>query len=437
MKLRILLINPWIYDFAAYNLWARPLGLFRVAEYLSAFDVQLSFIDCMETIETETYGTGHYQSEEVPSPEPLKGIRRKFKRYGISPTSFRDRLNNAGNIDLIVMTSMMAYWYPGIQEAIGIVRNARSDIPIILGGIYATLYHEHASGHSGADFIYRGQVSDALKFAISTFGFRMKKSCPTRPYYEIFPSGNVSFAPLLTSTSCPFRCSYCAARLIAGAFEQRQTDSLMSEIKSLRDAGVTDFAFYDDALLVNSDKHLKPLLRAVIAQGLHIRFHTPNGLHAGFIDPELAGLMREAGFTTLRLSLETVNEKRQSMTGGKVNSADLERAVRALWQAGFTKREVGVYIMYGLPGQELDEVRESISFLMGLGVRINLTEFSPIRGTQSWDDLISSGVIRDDLDPLFTNNTIFPLLFSGYDPGDVDKMKLDVKNYNASRAGTF
>jgi len=24
---RILLINPWIYDFAAYDLWVKPLGL--------------------------------------------------------------------------------------------------------------------------------------------------------------------------------------------------------------------------------------------------------------------------------------------------------------------------------------------------------------------------------------------------------------------------
>ena len=24
---RILLVNPWIHDFAAYDLWAKPLGL--------------------------------------------------------------------------------------------------------------------------------------------------------------------------------------------------------------------------------------------------------------------------------------------------------------------------------------------------------------------------------------------------------------------------
>lgn len=432
MKLRILLINPWIYDFAAYNLWAQPLGLFKVAEFLSTFDVELLFLDCLETIETGTYGTGHYYSEEIPVPEPLKGIRRKYKRYGIKPAAFRDRLRSFGNVDLIVMTSMMAYWYPGIQAAIGIIRNEYGGIPIILGGVYASLYHEHTSSHSGADFIYRGPVSNALNFVVSTFGFRMKRKYIARHYHEILPTGKVSYAPLLTSTGCPFQCSYCASKLIAKAFEQRHPDSVLREIKSLCSCGVTDFAFYDDALLVNCDTLLKPLLREVVAQGLSVRFHTPNGLHARLIDPSLASLMRQSGFTTLRLSLETVNEDRQRISGGKVSSEELEKAVAALWHAGFSKKEVGVYIMYGLPGQGLDEVRESIAFLMRLGVRINLTEFSPVKGTQSWHDLTSSGVIRDDLDPLLTNNTVFPLLFSGYDDIDIKKMKLAVKEYNTS-----
>ncbi len=206
----------------------------------------------------------------------------------------------------------------------------------------------------------------------------------------------------------------------------------MREVLDFHEKGVTDFAFYDDALLVNSDTHLKPFLRNVIAEGLHVRFHTPNGLHARFIDQELAGLMKQSGFTTIRLSLETINEERQTNSGGKVLSEDVKCAVSALWKAGFTKKEVGVYIMYGLPGQELNEVMESIAFLKGLGPRINLTELAPIKGTQCWDELKLRGVITEDLDPLLTNNSVFPLLFSGYKTEEVEKMKLDVKAYNRS-----
>lgn len=51
MKLKILFVNPWIYDFAAYIFWVRHLGLLKVAEYLSSFDTELSFIDCTDSFE--------------------------------------------------------------------------------------------------------------------------------------------------------------------------------------------------------------------------------------------------------------------------------------------------------------------------------------------------------------------------------------------------
>jgi molybdenum cofactor biosynthesis enzyme MoaA len=142
--------------------------------------------------------------------------------------------------------------------------------------------------------------------------------------------------------------------------------------------------------------------------------------------------MRKSGFRTIRLSLETVDAERLDRTGGKVRREDLEYAVENLRARGFTKQEIGVYLMYGLPGQGLDEVREGVRFLEGLGVTIHLTEFSPIRGTRCWDDLVRSGVIPDDLDPLLTNNTIFSSLYSGYDPAEIADLKLSVKLYNGT-----
>lgn len=63
MKVRILLVNPWVYDFAACNLRTRPLGLLKVAEYLSSFDVELSLIDCMDSAERKKYGTGKFRAD--------------------------------------------------------------------------------------------------------------------------------------------------------------------------------------------------------------------------------------------------------------------------------------------------------------------------------------------------------------------------------------
>jgi radical SAM superfamily enzyme YgiQ (UPF0313 family) len=366
MKLKILLINPWIYDFAAYNLWSRPLGLLKVAEYLSAYDVELKLIDCTGSFIPSKFGTGKFIFEDVEKPECLKSIPRSYKRYGMSIDDFIQKVMSVFPFDMVIMTSIMSYWYPGIQRSVDIIRRLAGNVPIILGGIYATLYNEHAASNSGADFIYKGQLNQSLNFALYTFGFKLKKKREPLPYYKLNLYDQYPFAPLLTAEGCPFKCPYCASSLLSGNYQRHSVESVLKDITELYSMGIRDFAFYDDALLVDADNHIKPILKEIINSGLDLRLHSPNGLHARFMDEELAGLMKKAGFKTIRLSLETIDPQRQVNTGGKVKNEDLQQAVSYLKQNGFTKENIGVYLMYGLPGQELQEVKEGIECLKSL-----------------------------------------------------------------------
>jgi hypothetical protein len=38
----------------------------------------------------------------------------------------------------------MTYWYPGVVEAIARVRARFGAVPVVLGGVYATLCTDHA-----------------------------------------------------------------------------------------------------------------------------------------------------------------------------------------------------------------------------------------------------------------------------------------------------
>jgi len=430
MRPRILLINPWIHDFAAFNLWSRPLGLLKVAEYLSAFDAELLFIDCTDAFEPNAYSIGKYQSEIIQKPDRLRAIPRYYKRYGMPVQEFRAWLRSLMPFDAVLVTSIMSYWYPGVQETIELVREEAGSVPIVLGGIYPTLYPDHAVKHTGADEISAGPVDGSLIRIFQELGFVLNRSRNPAPYFALGLHSRNTFAPLLTSTGCPYHCSYCASGILCPAYERRPVMDILEEVQQLFAHGVLDFAFYDDALLYNTDAHIKPLLEGIIRSGLGLRLHAPNGLHARFIDPELAGLMRRSGFMTIRLSLETIDPARQEETGGKVVTPEFERTVRHLQKEGFTKEQIGVYLMYGLPGQKLDEVMKGVEFIKGLDVRIHLAEFSPIRGTTSWEELVTRGIIPDDLDPLLTNNTVFSYLYSGYDWNAVERLKINVKEYN-------
>lgn len=431
MSCKFLLINPWIYDFAAYNFWARPLGLLKVAEFLSQFDIDLTLIDCCDSFGIKKFGTGKYNFEIIEKPPIIANIPRRYKRYGISESKFIEKLKKIENVDLVLITSIMAYWWYGVKHALEIVRDLLYDVPVILGGIYASIYRDHAEKTIGADYVYTGKIEYKFIENIEKYGIKLRKIREKPKYWwQLSFYERMPYAPILTSSGCPFKCYYCASSLLCDFFEQRDINEVVEEIRKLYQLGVKDFAFYDDALLFMANKHIKPLLKKIIKEKIQVRFHTPNGLHACFIDEELANLMKVAGFKTLRLSLETVDIKRQIESGNKVTNEDIERAIFYLKKAGFSSQEIGVYIMYGLPNQSLDELRSGIDFLKKLKVRIHLTEFSPIKGTNYWQELISMGIVGDDLDPVLTNNSIFSEIFCQYSRKELENIKIDVKRFN-------
>jgi len=421
-RYRALLVNPPVYDFAAYNLWAKPFGLLKVAELISGYGFDVSLIDCMEAYLPKRYGTGKYIFTVVDKPQVLRDFPGLYKRYGMPEKEFLERVRACGPVDLVLVTSQMTYWYPGVGEAIETVRKALRRVPIILGGFYATIYPDHAKT-LGADFVWRGEVGEDFIEFLKGLGFKPRRTEGKR-YWEF--GRRWPFGIIMTSKGCPFRCPYCATPLLRGDFEGRPLREVLDELLAYRELRVKDIAFYDDALLVNPERHIKPLLREVARMDLGFRFHTPNGLHPRFIDGELARLFEACGFETLRLSYESVNPERQS---GKVTTEDLRRAIEELEHAGFPRRRIGVYLMYGLPGQPIDEVWQGVRFLMELGVRIHLAEFSPIRGTPYWQKLVREKKIPDDMDPLLTNNSVFSFLF--WEEGErIRELKLRVRRYN-------
>ncbi len=67
----ILLINPWITDFAAYNFWIKPLGLLNIATSLRQNGYRISLIDCMDcNVKTKPYGDGKLLKTTIPKPAP-------------------------------------------------------------------------------------------------------------------------------------------------------------------------------------------------------------------------------------------------------------------------------------------------------------------------------------------------------------------------------
>ncbi len=418
MTFDFLLLNPWIYDFAAYDFWLKPYGLLFIGGKLRKLGYSIYYLDLLDPFHPElpkkpkrkSFGTGHFYKEFFPKPVYFQDVPRKFYRYGLPPKILKNILKSI-KFKAILITCTLTYWYPGLIALIKFLTSHYPETPIYIGGIYAKLCYNHLKSlieNHYSDypiFIVTEHHEDFLNQLLKLYPPSKE---PHKHDYPIFDLQScIPYVIIMTSLGCPFNCPYCASKRLYPKFEPRNPEEIFKEIlfwhKTYK---VVDFAFYDDALLFNFENHLRLILENIINHNLILRFHTPNAIHARFVNKEVAHLLKKAGFKTIRIGLERVENRFDN----KVSIEEFLQAVAYLKEAGFKEKELGAYFLYGIPEENFEEVKKGLLFLAEKRVPPYLAEFSPIPGTPFFEKAKITSRYPIDEDPIFHNNTIFPAL---------------------------
>ena len=248
MAPKILLVNPPIYDFAAYDFWLKPYGMLSAAGKLRG-KADFKLFDYMDRLhpfaanqkhlESDRWNRGRFYSQQIPNPKPLESIPRYFRRFGLPRNIFLDFLTREKPFDFVFIQTTMTYWYKGVSEVIEDIRKAHPQAKIILGGNYVTLCRNHAE-KSGADFSVVGTNLEPL-----WENLRINPD-PDRPaLWEFYKKLNVGVLKL--TDGCPFKCTYCSVPKVYRKFKPRPLEHSLAELKLLSGLKVKDVAFYDDA----------------------------------------------------------------------------------------------------------------------------------------------------------------------------------------------
>lgn len=438
-----LLIQPWIYDFAAFDLWACPLGLLNLGGLLRAGGWDISYLDCLDRFHPamadrmpleKHFHVGKYYAEEVPKPEALAWVPRRYKRHGLPPELVEREMQEMPRPDVILVTSRMTYWYPGVAEVIALCRRLFPGVPVALGGTYATLCPDHARAVCRPDAVVRGEGEPQLDGLLRSLTGRGLVGAgagadgagadwsPVAPAFDLLR--NRKAIGIETSRGCPYSCTYCASSILVPRYRRKPVERVVGELLwAVGELGAEDVAFHDDALLLDSAHHFLPLVDAVLARKVRARFHTPNGLFANEITAPVAERLKALGVETIRLSLESNDEDRLRRLRRRVFPRHFTEAVRHLHAAGFTPRQIGVYLLAGLPGQSIGEVRDSIDFVIAQGASPYLAEYSPIPGTAEWPHAVTKARRPIAEEPLLQNNTIYALVSGAVPIEELERLK--------------
>lgn len=387
---KILGINPPVFDFAYFDLWAKPVGLLYILQWLRDRGNHVELLDCVYEAREKKRTFGRYKPKRtrMEKPAPYRKIPRNYWHFGLPEEDFISRLEHLEKPDIILLTSTMTYWYGGVFWCVDQIRKVFPDVPILLGGIYAQLCPDHAH-LSGADYV-------------QTEPFPIEAPYPAMDLYDE-PEYGIS----VTSWGCPMGCDYCASEILSPAFRQRSVEEVLKEFDfQLSSGSMTDMAFYDDALLINRTEHFYPLCEEIVKRYGHIRFHTPNGLHVRQIDEKCAEYLYRTGIRTIRLSLESVDPEVQKESSSKVSRQQYKRGVDSLLKSGYDHKDLETYVLVGLPGQSIEGIKETISFVKDMGARVKTAQFSPIPGTSLYYEALKK-VPAITEEPLLHNNTVF------------------------------
>jgi hypothetical protein len=413
MKPRILLVNPPIYDFSAYDFWLKPYGLLSIAGYMrAAADFELfDFLDRQHPYmaknpkcRSNKMGLGHFAGEKNDKPVQFAGIPRYYRRFGLPREMFRQFLAESKQFDIVLIQTSMTYWYQGLTEVIEDIRNSHGQAKIILGGNYATLCAEHAR-KLAADLVIEGIDLKPLWDYLN-----IEPDLSEPGMWDLYPK--LETGVLKLTDGCPQRCTYCSVPLVYGGFHARSMQRNIAELKLLTELGARHVAFYDDSLLCKSEQVFLPFLRETKKLGIKVNFHTPNALNARFITDKIATQMVDAGFKTFYLGFESASSKWQQKTGGKVTSSELAQAVDSLKRAGAETTRITAYQIIGHPDSDLQQLEASMRFVASLGIRGTLADYSPIPGTPDGERCRKYVDIDE---PLMHNKCVFGSILLGFD----------------------
>lgn len=441
--MKVLLVNPYIYDFTAYDLWLRPLGLLYIASILKKYtDCKLYWLDTLDRFQENAFlpgdpalkrshadGSGKYHREILKKPGIYQDVPRNYSRYGIPFETFKEKLDQIPQVDMILLTSMMTYWIDGVKITFNTIKEKFPSAKVVIGGILPTLVPiDQLKNDINADYFIKGYGESRILEILK------ENNGNVFPYPDFSDIDNIPFPaaeflssrdslPLMTSRGCPYRCTYCASDILNKKFLQRRPEKILEEIHYMHDIyGTMHFVIFDDALLINKHKRFLKVFREV-KDTLKVNFHTPNGLHVGEIDRETAEIFFESGFKTLRLSFESTSEEILSKSSNKVTIGQMIRAVENLEAAGYERKNIGVYLLFGLYGQKVKEIETALDFVKDLGVTPHLAYFSPVPGTKDFCNLQKLGILSTPVNLYETNKIFFVYNKSGFSHDEIKQIK--------------
>jgi radical SAM superfamily enzyme YgiQ (UPF0313 family) len=335
------------------------------------------------------------------------------------------------------ITCMFTHEWPMVVQLIGLIKQRRPDMPVVVGGEHVTAMPEFSLATSQADVLALGEgeetaselfqalrsrtsladidgIAFRLDGAIVVNRRRLRKAALgeiRRPawhlidleaYHEHRFVGGVYSAtltvPMLATRGCPYQCTYCSSpNMWTTKWIPRDPSDVADEMQGyVEHYGAGNFPFYDLTAVIRKE-WIVAFCREIINRGLLISWQMASGTRSEAIDAEVAELLRESGMVNMAYAPESGSDLTRRYIKKKVQREKIFASIEA---AARSELSVAANIVIGFPHDGRQEMRETLGFVRDMARRgvndLQTAYYMALPGTELFRTLYEQGKIVID-----------------------------------------
>jgi len=420
--MKVLLIQPPIRDFYQTSIRTQPIGLAYLAASLKTHGHEVEILDC----QTE-------KKKSIPIPSELSYLkdfypfddRSPFKLYtgyyhfGMGWDEIGQKIRDS-KADVFGISSSFTPYHGEALEIAQIIKEWDRKKIVVMGGAHVSCDPEDALQSPFVDYAVTGEGEVRFPLLLEQIGKEGKGGIKDIDGIGFWIDGKIQIKPLqsfiqdldslphparelldldryrmrkkrstmiITSRGCPHGCTYCSAHLVMGTtFRTRTPEAIIKEMMECqKQYGIQVFDIEDDNFTFDQER-AKRLMSLVIenfgeeslpAAG-RLELSAMNGVSFASLDGELLKLMKKAGFHTINLSYVSTDLSTKEKMRRPKGTTEFDKILEETEQFGLN---VIAYAILGMPGQTIEEMVNTLIYLMGKKVLIGPSVYYPTPGT--------------------------------------------------------
>lgn len=317
-----------------------PIGLLKIASYLRSKSIEVKLLRYEESNDKNKYADN---VQTTLDGKPVFSNESKLDE------------NDSFRPDLICVTSIFTYWSKYVRNTVQYCRKKYGkDVPVLVGGIYASLLPDHCKEYTGCDDVILGQIDAAEKIP---------------PAYDLV---DVDYQIIHTTRGCIRKCGFCGTYIIEPEWVCKKTireEILVNNKKKI--------IFYDNNLLAN--RFIEDILKELIELKKEKKItyvESQSGFDGRILTkkPYLAKMLKDAGFKNPKIAWDHSFKQYDS----------IKKQVDILLDGGFKAKELSIFMIYnyeeggGLDYVEMEKKRVKCA---EWGVQITDCRYRPLERT--------------------------------------------------------